>query len=83
MGLKGFGTGSDRKREREPPQVDLGLEIVFGTAGLALQARGFGGCGVPECRYGLWDDALPFLQLGDVRFRIYTRGLCCVGMWDL
>ncbi len=37
-------------------------------------------CGVPECRYGLWDDALPSLQLGDVRARFYIRGACKEGM---
>jgi hypothetical protein len=42
MGLKGFGTGSERKREREVVEVDLGLEVVLCIAGVAVQARGFG-----------------------------------------
>jgi hypothetical protein len=42
MGLKGFETGSERKREREVVEVDLGLEVVLCTAGVAVQARGLG-----------------------------------------
>jgi hypothetical protein len=42
MGLKGFGTGSDRKMEREEVEVDLGLEVALCTAGVVVQARGSG-----------------------------------------
>jgi hypothetical protein len=63
MGLKGFGTGSDRKMEREEVEVDLGLEVVLCTAGVVVQARGFGCVECPKADAHVGDYALPFLQL--------------------